>query len=69
MPDNLRMGIDPLRKRLESGEDIVFIDSRNPQAWAQSDVMLPKAIRVPVDDLEKHLYEIPKGRTIVVYCT
>jgi len=69
MAENPRIGIDSLRKRMESGEDIVFIDSRNPEAWAQSDVMVPKAIRVPVDDLEKHLYEIPKGKTIVAYCT
>jgi len=69
MADNLRIGIDELKKRTQAGEDIVFIDTRNPQAWSQSDAMLPKAIRVPVDDLEKHLYEIPKDRTIVAYCT
>lgn len=69
MPENLRIGIDELRKRMEAGEDIVFIDTRNSQAWAQSDVMLPKAIRVPADELDKHLSEIPKDRTIVAYCT
>ena len=69
MPDNLRIGIDELRKRMQAGEDIVFIDTRNPQARAQSDVMLPKAIRVPADDLDEHIYEIPKERTIVGYCT
>ena len=69
MADNFRIGIDELKKRMQAGEDIIFIDTRNPQAWAQSDVMLPKAIRVPVDDLDKHVYEIPKDRTIVAYCT
>jgi rhodanese-related sulfurtransferase len=69
MPKNLRIGIDDVRKRMEAGEDIVFVDTRNPQAWAQSDVMLPKAIRVPVDDPEKHLYEVPKEKAIVAYCT
>ena len=69
MADNLRIGIDELKKRMQAGENIIFIDTRNPQAWAQSDVMLPKAIRVPVDDLDKHVYEIRKDRTIVVYCT
>jgi len=69
MPDDLRIQIGELRKRMESGEDIVFIDTRNPQAWAQSDVMLPRAIRVPIDDLDKHLYEIPKNKAIVAYCT
>ena len=69
MPDNLRIGIDELRKRMQAGEDVVLIDTRNPQAWAQSDVMLPKAMRVLVDDLDKHVYEIPKDKLIVAYCT
>lgn len=69
MADNLRIGIDELKKRMQAGEDIVFIDTRNPQAWAQSNVMLPKAIRVRVDDLDEHVYEIPKDRLIVTYCT
>ena len=69
MSDNLRIGIDQLKQRVKAGEDIIFIDTRNPQAWAQSDVMLPKAIRVQMDDLDKHIYEIPKDRTIVAYCT
>ena len=69
MPDDLRITIDELKKRMEAGEDFALIDTRNPQAWAQSDVMLPEAIRVPVDDLEQHLYEIPKNKPIVTYCT
>lgn len=69
MPNSLRIGIDEVRKRMEAGEDIVFIDTRNAQAWAQSDVMLPKAIRVPVDDLENHIYEIQKDKPLVAYCT
>jgi rhodanese-related sulfurtransferase len=69
MPDDLRITIDELKKRMEAGEDFALIDTRNPQAWAQSDVMLPEAVRVPVDDLEQHLYEIPKNKPIVTYCT
>jgi rhodanese-related sulfurtransferase len=69
MANDVRITIDELRKRMEAGEDFAFIDTRNPQAWAQSDTMLPEAIRVPVDDLEKHLSEIPKNKPVVAYCT
>ena len=69
MADDLRITIDKLRRRMEAGEDFAFIDTRNPQAWAQSDVMLPEAIRVPVDKLEEHLSEIPKNKPVVAYCT
>jgi rhodanese-related sulfurtransferase len=55
--------------RLARGEPIVFLDSRNSKAWAESDVKLPGAIRVEADRVREHLPEIPRGRPIVAYCT
>lgn len=69
MPDDLRISIDDLIRRMKLGADFVFIDTRNPQAWAQSDVTLPNALRVPVDDFEAYLDTIPKDKSIVTYCT
>ena len=69
MPEDLRITIDELRKRMEAGEDFTLVDTRNPQAWAQSDIMVPEAIRVPVDKLEQHIQEIPDDKPIVAYCT
>lgn len=69
MPDDLRISIDDLRARMKSGEDFAFIDTRNPQAWAQSDVTLPNAMRVPVDGFEQYVDSIPKTKSIVTYCT
>ena len=69
MPDHLRIAVDELRRRMEAGEDFVLIDTRNPQAWAESDVKLPEAIRVPLDSLDDNLSKIPKDKPIVAYCT
>jgi rhodanese-related sulfurtransferase len=69
MTDASRITADELKKRMEAGEDFTFIDVRNPQAWAQSDVMLPEAIRVPADKLEETLATIPKDKPIATYCT
>lgn len=69
MPDAPRITVDQLRKRLEAGEDFTIIDVRNPHAWAESDNKIPEAIRVPIDEWEKHLLEIPKNRPVVAYCT
>ena len=69
MADSLRIAVGDLRKRMEAGEDFVLIDTRNPQAWSQSDVKLLEAIRVPLDSLEGSLSKIPKDRPIVAYCT
>jgi rhodanese-related sulfurtransferase len=67
--DAPRIAVDELRKRLEAGEDFVFIDTRNPQVWAQSEVKLPEAIRLPLDSLEENISKIPKDKPIVTYCT
>ena len=69
MPDAPRITVDELKQRLDAGEDFTFIDVRNPHAWAESDTMMPGAIRVPFDEFEKHLSQIPKSRPIVTYCT
>ncbi len=69
MSDDLRISIDDLRKRMRAGEDFAFLDVRNPTAWAESDAMVPNARRVTLDDFEDHLYEIPKNRPLVAYCT
>ena len=65
----LRITVAELKKRMESGEDFTIIDTRNPNAWAESDTMIPEATRVPVDQLEQNLGRIPKTRPIVAYCT
>lgn len=67
--DDLRITVDEVRNRQQAGEDFVFVDTRNPQAWAQSDVKVQQAIRVPLSDLDQHISEIPKDKSIVSYCT
>jgi rhodanese-related sulfurtransferase len=69
MTDAPRITVDELKRRMEAGENFVLIDVRNPQAWAESDTMLPEAIRVPMDKLEEVLPRIPKDKPIAAYCT
>lgn len=69
MPEAPRITADDLKRRMDAGEDFTVIDVRNPQAWAQSDVALPGAVRVPLDEYERYLNRIPKDRPVVTYCT
>ena len=64
-----RIGVDDLRERFDRGENIFFVDTRNPKAWGEAETKLPGAIRVPADEAEQHLADIPRDRTIVTYCT
>jgi rhodanese-related sulfurtransferase len=54
---------------INRGEPIAFIDSRNPIAWGSSKVRLPGALRIPIDEVERHLSALPRERRLIVYCT
>jgi rhodanese-related sulfurtransferase len=64
-----RVTVDEIKTRMERGEKFTFVDARNPKAWQESDVKLPDAIRVPADEVEQHMQEIPRDKVIITYCT
>jgi len=64
-----RVTVDEVKERMDRGEPLAFVDTRNPQAWGESDVKLPGAIRVPADEVEGRLDEIPRDRAVITYCT
>lgn len=57
------------KQMLDRGERVVFVDARNPVAWGQSQHKLPGAIRIPVDDVDQHLSELPQDGIVITYCT
>jgi rhodanese-related sulfurtransferase len=67
--DDLRITVEELKKKMQAGEEFVFIDTRNPQAWAQSDRKVRNAIRLAAGNLEESTSEIPKDKAVVAYCT
>ena len=58
-----------VKKRLEKGESILFIDTRNQHDYGESDVKIPGARRIHYSELMQHLDELPRDRLIVTYCT
>lgn len=64
-----RVTVDEVKERMERGEEFAFVDTRNPKAWDEAETKLPAAIRVPADEVEQHLAEIPRDRTAITYCT
>ena len=65
----LRIPVPEARALLDRGEPVVFLDVRNPQAWAGSTVKLPGAIRIPLDELTARAGELPRSGHVVAYCT
>jgi rhodanese-related sulfurtransferase len=64
-----RVTVDELKERIARKEELAFVDTRNPKAWAEAETKLPDAIRVPADEVGEHLDQIPKDRTVITYCT
>ena len=60
---------DEIKERMDRGEQFAFLDVRNPTAWGEADTKLPGAIRVPADEVQQHLNEIPHDRAVITYCT
>jgi len=64
-----RIPVDEVEERMKRGEQFAFVDTRNPTAWGEADKKLPGAIRVPAEEVDQHVNEIPHDRTVVTYCT
>ena len=64
-----RISAQTIKQRMKKGDYFVFIDTRNPHAWDSSNIKLPHARRIPIEEIENRLEEIPAGLPIVTYCT
>ena len=64
-----RVTVDEVKERMDRGEEFTFVDTRNPKAWEEATTKLPGAIRVPADEVQERLVEIPHDRTVITYCT
>lgn len=69
MADDLRITAPELSERIEAGEHFTIIDTRNAQAWEQSNDMARGAIRFHGGDLNEILPKIPPNDPVVTYCT
>jgi rhodanese-related sulfurtransferase len=56
-------------ERLDRGEAIAFVDARSAQAMEHASQQIPGSTRVPPDDIDGHTGNLPRGFTVVAYCT
>jgi rhodanese-related sulfurtransferase len=64
-----RITLEEIEELQKKGEEIVFVDARASGAWRNAATQIPGSIRVPPDEVDKHLGDIPRDRLIVTYCT
>lgn len=63
-----RISAEEVKRKSDKGE-VFIIDTRGPTAWDASKIKIPGAVRLHYAELEQHLDELPRDRTIVTYCT
>jgi 3-mercaptopyruvate sulfurtransferase SseA len=64
-----RITVDELKERLAKNTPVFIIDSRSQGSYDNSEMKIKGAVRIPADEIESRLGEIPRDREIVVYCT
>lgn len=67
--DDIRITAEDVKARLDRGERVILVDSRNRQAWGSAHEKLRGAVRVPADEVGQHVDEVPEGALIAAYCT
>ncbi len=64
-----RLTPQEVNHRITAGEEITFVDARRQEAWEKSGEKLPQALRVPPEKPGEFFSQLPRHRTLVVYCT
>ncbi len=64
-----RISVADLYRLMESGAAPVVVDVRSHTARSLEPRWIPGAIHVPIDDVARHLENLPRDRDIIVYCT
>lgn len=63
----LPVSAEDVKRRMNSGERIVFMDARSPDEWDTARTQLAGSLRVAPAEVENHLRFIPRGRPVVTY--
>ena len=63
-----RITIDELKEKMDRGESLLILDSRQGSAWIGSRVQIRGAWHFTAQDLENGLELLPRNREVIIYC-
>ena len=69
MIDDFEVTIDTVKSCMKKGDALFFVNVRHHTDWDTGLLKAYGALRVPDDEVEKHLDEIPDDRTVIIYST
>jgi rhodanese-related sulfurtransferase len=64
-----RITPEELKRRLDAGETLMIVDVRDRLDFEAEPAIIPGALHLTTEELERRHHEIPRERDIVLYCT
>jgi membrane protein DedA with SNARE-associated domain/rhodanese-related sulfurtransferase len=64
-----RISVADLYALMQAGASPIILDVRSSTARALEPKWIPGALNVPLQDVARHLKELPRDREIILYCT
>jgi membrane protein DedA with SNARE-associated domain len=64
-----RITRDELKRALDSGDPVFVVDLRSALDVAATPYVIPGALRIAAEDLEREHQHIPRDRDVVLYCS
>jgi membrane protein DedA with SNARE-associated domain len=64
-----RISADELRRTLDAGTPVLIVDLRSELDVGAEPYVIPGALRIAAEELERRHAEIPRDREVVVYCS
>jgi len=64
-----RISADELRLTLDAGTPMLIVDLRSELDVGAEPYVIPGALRIAAEELERRHAEIPRDREVVVYCS
>jgi membrane protein DedA with SNARE-associated domain/rhodanese-related sulfurtransferase len=64
-----RISVAELRGLMDAGATPLIVDVRSPGATLLEAQRIPGALHVPLDQMGRHIQDLPRDRELVLYCT
>jgi rhodanese-related sulfurtransferase len=64
----IRISVEDANERYER-EDVTVLDAVDPGAFERTSYMIEGAVRIDPRDVRDEFEQLPKGRTVLTYCT
>ena len=62
-----RIAIPDLEKKIEASQTLMIVDVRTTKEIQETGAV-PNAVHVPLEQVEQHIQNFPKGREVAFYC-